>query len=696
MTQRTLVTAALPYANGSIHIGHLVEYLMTDIYVRALRLSGEDALYICADDTHGTPIELNAQKAGVSPEEFVARFAKEHLEDFESFGIRFDSYYSTNSEENRRWAYEIYDRLKAGGYVEKRALEQLYDEKAGRFLPDRFVKGTCPKCGTQDQYGDACESCGSTYEPTDLVNPYSVVSGTKPVLRSSEHLFVSLARFADFLNGWVKSEGRLQPETRKFVEGWLESGLKDWCISRDKPYFGFEIPDHPDKYFYVWLDAPIGYISSTENWARMTGQPHEVDEIWRRKKARIIHVIGKDIVYFHTLFWPAMLYAADLAVPSRVQVHGMLTVDGVKMSKSRGTFVNARTFRQYVDPIYLRYYFASKIGPSAEDVDLALDEFVNRVNAELVNNLANLVSRASRFLFDKLDGRYGKLTPEDKPHLEEVRRRVAAAEQAYQRFDLAEAVKQALEIARLGNGIFQDSAPWTLIKEDRERARDLVTLCLNLARAATVIMAPAVPAFAEKVYPILGLEGAPRSFQEATTFELVERKMGAPDRIVDRITRAQLDQVIEASRQPEAAKPEPPKKPQKRAEPDPAAGKQKAESGAKASPEQTTLIGIEDFSKIDLRVALVLSAELVEGADKLLKLTVDVGEEKPRTVFAGIRSAYTPEQVTGRKVALVYNLQPRKMRFGTSEGMVLAAGPGGKEIWLLSVPDDASPGSRIK
>jgi methionyl-tRNA synthetase len=357
----------------------------------------------------------------------------------------------------------------------------------------------------------------------------------------------------------------------------------------------------------------------------------------------------------------------------------MLTVDGVKMSKSRGTFVNARTFKQFVDPIYLRYYFASKIGPSAEDVDLALDEFVNRVNAELVNNLANLVSRASRFLFDKLGGRYGKLTPQDQPHLEEARKRVAAAADAYRRFDLAEAVKQALEISRLGNGIFQDSAPWTLIKDDEEKARDLVTLCLNLARAATVIMAPAVPSYAEKVYPILGLAGVPQSFAEATTFELVERKMGTPDRIVDRITRAQLDQVIEASKQPEAKQPV--KTPVK------------AEPKGEAGPPQIT---IDDFTKLDLRVALVVEAELVEGADKLLKLTVDVGEEKKRTVFAGIRSAYSPEQVKGRKVALVYNLQPRKMRFGTSEGMVLAAGPGGNEIWLLSVPEDAPPGSRIK
>lgn len=680
MTERILVTAALPYANGSIHIGHLVEYLMTDIYVRALKMAGEDALYICADDTHGTPIELNAQKAGVTPEEFVARFAKEHLEDFESFGIHFDSYYSTNSEENRRWVYEIYEKLKAGGYVERRPLEQLYDEEAKRFLPDRFVKGTCPKCGAEDQYGDACEVCGSTYEPTELKNPYSVVTRSKPVLKSSEHLFVNLARFSDYLSEWVHTEGRLQPETRRFVEGWLQGGLNDWCISRDKPYFGFPIPDHPEKFFYVWLDAPVGYISSTENWAKRSGNPSRADEIWREKKGRIVHVIGKDIVYFHTLFWPAMLHAAGLAVPSRVQVHGMLTVDGVKMSKSRGTFINARTFREHLDPLYLRYYFASKIGASTEDVDLSLDEFVNRVNAELVNNLANLVSRATRFLHDKLGGRYGTLTPDATPHLESVRDRVRAAEDAYRGFELSEAVRHAVEIARLGNGLFQDGAPWELVKTDEEAARNLVTLCLNLARAATVCVAPAVPSFGEKVYPMLGLDGAPTAFSEAVAFDLVERAMGTPDRVVDRIAKKQLDAIIEASKQPDQGK--------KKSGP-----KKKKPAKEEGPPAEIT---IDDFVKIDLRVGLVQKAELVEGADKLLKLTVDVGDPAPRTVFAGIRQAYAPDAIEGKKVAVVYNLKPRKMRFGVSEGMVLAAGPGGEDVWLLGVPENAPPGAKIK
>ena len=684
MTPRTLVTAALPYANGSIHIGHLVEYLMTDFYVRALRMAGEEALYICADDTHGTPIEVNAQKAGVTPEAFVARFAKEHLEDFEAFGIRFDSFYSTNSEENRKWAHEIYAALQRGGHIERRTIEQLYDEEAQRFLPDRFVKGTCPNCGAQDQYGDVCEVCKKTYEPTDLKDPYSVVSGSRPVVKSSEHLFVNLAHFEAFLRGWVSDEGRLQPEIRRFVESWLEGGLRDWCISRDAPYFGFEIPDAPGKYFYVWLDAPIGYISSTEHWANAVGQPELVDAYWRRGEARVVHVIGKDIVYFHTLFWPAMLHAAGLTVPSEVHVHGMLTVDGVKMSKSRGTFVNASTFRKHLDPIYLRYYFASKIGASAEDVDLSLEEFGERVNAQLVNTLANLVSRGASFLHNKLGGRFGQLGAEHAEHLAFARGKVAEAEAAYRRFDSAGAIRAAVELATLGNKLFQDAAPWALIKTDEAAARDLVTLCMNLARAAAVLVAPAVPSFAQTVYRVFALdEAGPTSFAEAVAFDLVDRAMGQPERLVDRMEQKALMEVIEESKQAEAQRAAP------------AAAAPAVIEPPKALEPLAPQISIDDFSKVDLRVGLVLAAGLVEGAKKLLQLTVDVGEEAPRNIFAGIRSAYAPEDLIGKKVVVVANLAPRKMRFGVSEGMVLAAGPGEADIQVVLVPDDATPGSRI-
>ncbi len=674
-----MVTAALPYANGSIHIGHLVEYLMTDIYVRALKMAGHDAIFVCADDTHGTPIELNARKAGVTPEAFVERFAKEHLEDLTSFGVNFDSFYTTNSEENRKWVHYIYEKLSEGGHVERRSMDQLYDLEAERFLPDRFVKGTCPRCGAHDQYGDVCENCKSTYEPTELKDPYSVITGSKPVVRASEHVFVRLGDFADFLREWSAKEGRLQPEIGRFVQSWLDNGLQDWCISRDAPYFGFEIPDAKGKYFYVWLDAPIGYIASTDHWGQVNGAPDAANEIWKDKKAKVVHVIGKDIIYFHCLFWPAMLHAAKLNVPDHVRVHGFLMVNGVKMSKSRGTFIMARTFREHLDPIYLRYYFGSKVGQSPEDIDLSFEEFVNRVNAEFVNTLANLVSRSASFLKNKLGGKYGALPKDAEPHLAEVRRLVADAEAAYQAFDHAAAVRAAVQIADLGNKLFQDGEPWNLIKTDQQATLQLVTLCLNIARAATVVVAPVVPPYAEKVYGVLGLDGAPKSFEEAIRFDLLKRPMGEPERLVDRISLKQLDPIVEASKEAEAPKA--------------ADADDDDESAIEPIADQ---IDIETFLNIDLRVGLVVEAKKVKKAKKLLQLTVDLGEDKPRNIFAGIAQAYEPDALVGKKVAVVANLAPRKMSFGISEGMVLAAGPGGADVQVVDVPDDATPGSRIR
>ena len=673
-----MVTAALPYANGSIHIGHLVEYLMTDVYVRALKMAGHDALFVCADDTHGTPIEINARKAGVTPEDFVARFAEEHLEDFTAFGIKFDSFYTTNSEENRKWVHYIYEQLRDGGHVERRSMDQLYDVEAERFLPDRFVKGTCPKCGALDQYGDVCENCKSTYEPTDLIEPYSTLTGSRPVVKSSEHLFVRLGDFADFLKEWSATQGRLQPEIQRFVQAWLDGGLQDWCISRDAPYFGFEIPDAKDKYFYVWLDAPIGYIASTEHWGKTNGEPKAAETIWKDKKAKVVHVIGKDIIYFHCLFWPAMLHASGLNTPEHVRVHGFLTVDGVKMSKSRGTFIMARTFREHLDPLYLRYYFGSKTGQSPDDLDLSFEEFVNRVNAELVNTLANLVSRSASFLKTKLGGEYGQLPSNAEPHLATARKLIEEAKTAYGTFDHAAAVRAAVQIADLGNKLFQDGAPWNLIKTDKPAALGLVTLCLNLARAATVVIAPVVPAYAKKVYTVLGLDDEPTSFDEAAAFDLIGRPMGEPQRLVDRISLKQVHPIIEASKQAPAP----------------------SEKSETAEPKAIEPIGdeidIDAFLTVDLRVGLVVEANKVKKAKKLLQLTVDLGEEKPRNIFAGIAQAYEPAQLVGKKVAVVANLAPRKMSFGVSEGMVLAAGPGGKDIQVVQVPDDATPGSRIR
>ena len=673
MSEPVLVTAALPYANGSIHLGHLLEYVLTDVYVRASRMTGIETIFVCADDTHGTPIELNARKAGVSPEEFVARFAKEHVEDFDAFGISFDSFDSTNSELNRAWVLEIFEALKKNGHVEKRPLEQLYDEQAKQFLPDRFVKGACPNCGAEDQYGDVCEVCGKTYEPVDLKDPRSVLTGSRPVLRSSDHLFVGLERFEDFLREWVDGEGHLQPSVRNFVSSWLDGGLRDWCISRDAPYFGFRIPGEDDKYFYVWVDAPIGYIASTDAWARARGTPERVDELWREGRMRLVHVIGKDIVYFHTLFWPAMLHNAGLKVPDRVQVHGFLTVEGEKMSKSRGTFVNARTFREFLDPVYLRWFYASRLGPTNDDVDLSAEELANIVNAELVNNLANLVSRGAKFLASRLGGRYAEAPASLEPHRATVAAAVERARERYAAFDSASAVAEGVRIATLGNRLFQEGEPWKSVKTDPETARTLVTTCLNLARAAVVLVAPAVPTFAEKAYAMLGLSGAPARFDEATAFDLVDREVGTGDVLAARISKGDLQKVFEASKAPVAEPAAPP-------------------PGGEPIAEE---IGIDSFAKVDLRVGLVRNAEAVEGAKKLLKLSVDIGEPKPRTIFAGIAAAYAPEALVGRRVVVVANLAPRKMRFGVSEGMVLAAGSGGADLRVVEVDEGAEPGSKV-
>ncbi|MBI2373566.1 MAG: methionine--tRNA ligase [Deltaproteobacteria bacterium] len=705
MKKPHLVTAALPYANGSIHIGHLVEYVMTDIWVRALGMAGEEAYFVCADDTHGTPVELAAEKAGISPEAFIAKTAEEHIRDFTAFGIHFDSYYSTNSEENRRWVHEIYGKLKAKDLVRAKWVEQLFDETASRFLPDRFVRGECPRCHAKDQYGDVCEVCNSTYSPTELIEPYSSVTGTKPVMKQTEHLFVELAKLADFLKEWTGSAGRLQPEIKNFVDAWLATGLTDWCISRDAPYFGFRIPDRPDKFFYVWIDAPVGYIASTENLAKKLGRPDLVDEMWRRDGARVTHVIGKDIVYFHTLFWPAMLFAAGLTLPERVHVHGMLTVDGVKMSKSRGTFVLASTYLRHLDPAYLRYYYASKTGPKPEDVDLSLEELSSRVNAELVNNVVNLIARGVPFISTKLGGKYGKLPAGSEETIATARGKIDEAVRAYGAFDLASAVRAALEVATIGNKLFQDAEPWKRATTDPSGTLDTITLCLNLGRAAITLLAPVVPDVAARAAKALGVD-TPRSFEEALAFDLVDRPVGPTERLLDRLDRKKLEQVIEESKV-KSATPEPEKKAKRPAKAQTEAREEAATPATKPAETKPSEIAaseanpapqitIDEFAKVDLRVGLVRDAKLVEGADKLLELSVDLGEAAPRTVFAGIRSAYSPEQVIGRKVAVVANLKPRKMRFGTSQGMVLAAGPGGKDIWLLSVPEDAPPGSEIK
>lgn len=664
--ETVLVTAGLPYANGPIHLGHLVEYIMTDIYVRATNMSGKEGLFIWAADTHGTPIELNARKAGVTPEAFVEKYAQEHVEDFEAFGIKFDVFHSTHSEENRKWVNLFFEGLKKNDAIERRSLEQLYDTEASQFLPDRFVKGTCPFCGATDQYGDVCENCHKTYEPTDLIDPKSVLTGSTPILKSSEHIFVRLDKYQSLLEEWVANPNHLISSTRNFVRGWIEGGLRDWCISRDKPYFGFEIPGEEDKFFYVWVDAPIGYVSATDYWAKQRGTPERVDEIWREGKARIVHVIGKDIVYFHTLFWPAMLHAAGLKTPDRVQAHGFLTVEGQKMSKTRGTFVTARAFREKIDPIYLRWFYASRLGPTTDDLDLSAEDLANIANAELVNNLANLVSRGVKFLNAKLDGQYASKSGAEA-YRADIVQIVETTKQAYEAFDLANAVAQAVQLGTKANQLFQEGAPWKRVKDDPEGARDLITICLNLARAAVVLVAPVVPTFAQAAYEMLGLQGEPTSFDEALAFDLTSRPVGKGDVLASRISKSDLLSVIEASKPPPCHP-----------------------AGVPLEPE----IKIDAFSKVDLRVGLVKTAAKVEGSTKLLQLSVDLGEDKPRTIFSGIAQAYPdPSTLVGLRVVVVANLAPRKMKFGVSEGMVIAGGE--DDLSVVIVPGELPPGSKV-
>lgn len=672
VSRRILVTSALPYANGSIHLGHLVEYIMTDIWVRYFRLRGWDAHYFCADDTHGTPVMIRAMREGIEPERLIERMHAEHLKDFTDFGIQFDNYYSTHSPENERWAHYIYQRLADGGHLTRRDVEQTYCEHDQLFLPDRLVRGTCPRCGAEDQYGDSCEVCGATYEPTELHDPRCTICGTAPVRRTTEHIYVRLADFTDVLRRWTRDH--LQRDVANYVGRWLEEGLRDWDISRDGPYFGFEIPGEDNVFFYVWLDAPIGYIASTENWCAAHGR--SVDEFWRDPSTEIYHVIGKDIVYFHTLFWPAMLHAAELNLPRKVHVHGFLLVNGEKMSKSRGTFVNGRTYLDHLDPQYLRYYYAAKISAKSDDIDLVFDDFVNRVNAELVNKIANLYSRTLKFVEGRLDGRLGAVPESAREMVEGAGSAAEEIAEAYERCDLAAVMQRLSQVAEQGNQYLQESAPWKVINEDVEEARDICTAAATLGVRLAVYLKPVLPEMVAKIESILGLE--PLTWDDLE-LSLEGRTVGQFERLVDRLERTQLDALVEASR---------------------------GEIGAPDTPSQPvepleTECTIDDFARIDLRVARVVTASEVEGAQKLLKLELDLGGLGQRTVFAGIRAAYPqPEVLVGRHVICVANLAPRKMRFGVSEGMVCAASSppeAGEEcVRIIEASPDSSPGDRVR
>nr|VFJ66147.1 MAG: methionyl-tRNA synthetase [Candidatus Kentron sp. DK] len=671
-----LVTSALPYANGPIHIGHLVEYVQTDIWARFQRLLGNTCYYVCADDAHGTPIMLRAREAGVSPEELIRRVAGEHRADFADFHIGFDNYYSTHSEENRNFANLIYTRLRERGHIVTRSILHAFDPEKGLFLPDRFIRGTCPRCGAEDQYGDSCEACGATYSPSDLRNPVSVLSGATPIEKESEHYFVRLSDFADLLNSWVKGHKRfptVQPEIANKLEEWFEMGLKDWDISRDAPYFGFEIPDAPGKYFYVWLDAPIGYMASFQNLCER--EKLDFDTFWGKdSEVELYHFIGKDIAYFHTLFWPAQLYGAGFRTPSAVFCHGFLTVDGQKMSKSRGTFIKARTYLDHLNPEYLRYYFACKLTGGIEDIDLNQDDFTQRVNSDLVGKVVNIASRCAGFLTKRFTGQLSGTL--DAPDLYETfveRGEVVAG--FYNTREFGKAVREIMALADRANQYIDERKPWILAREaDKEsELQSICTMGLNLFRVLMIYLKPVLPATAKKVEVFLRTSVS--HWDERKT-PLLSQAINPFVPLMQRVEKTAVAAMVEDSREELQSKQTPPEKP---------------------APEPISeMISIDDFARIDLRIARIESAEPVPEADKLLRLTLDIGGNSPGTVFAGIKGAYAPEDLVGRLTVVVANLAPRKMRFGVSEGMVLAAGPGGKDLWLLGVDEGAEPGMRIR
>ncbi len=685
--RRILVTSALPYANGSIHLGHLVEYIQTDIWVRFQKLRGHECYYVCADDTHGTPIMLRAQHEGITPEQLIERVHHEHKADFDAFAVDFDNYYSTNADENRVLAQGIYRRLRDAGLIDTRVIEQFYDPERGMFLPDRFIKGECPKCHALDQYGDGCEVCGTTYVPTELINPYSAVSGATPVTRESEHYFFKLGQCEAFLRDWMRSGngGRppLQPEAANKLQDWFEAGLRDWDISRDAPYFGFEIPDAPGKYLYVWLDAPVGYMASFENLAKRRGL--DFAAWWQPdSNTELHHFIGKDILYFHALFWPATLHFSGYRTPNQVCVHGFLTVNGQKMSKSRGTFITARTYVDHLDPEYLRYYFAAKLNERIEDIDLNFDDYVARVNSNLVGKYVNIASRSAGFVSKLFDARLCDTLPtRDLKLIESFQTAAGTIADLYETRQFSEAVKTIMALADQANEHIDAARPWELAKdpEQHNRLHELCTTHLNLFRLLTLYLKPILPNISRKVETFLRID--PLRWSDAGDI-LLAHAIDTYQHLAKRVDPAQVEAMLEKNR--ENMKPSKP------------ISSAPSSSGAAAQNKTTAsadTIDFDSFAKIDLRVARISKAEAVEGADKLLRLTLDLGDQT-RTVFAGIKSAYTAAQLEGRLTVMVANLAPRKMRFGVSEGMVLAAGPGGKDIWLLSPDDGAQPGMRVK
>lgn len=663
--RKILVTSALPYVNGSPHMGHLVEYLQTDIWVRFQKLRGHDCIYVCASDAHGTPIMLKARELGITPEALTEGYAAEFANDFRDFGIEFDNYYTTHSPENEALVTEMFTVLRDNNDIYTKTIEQSYDEQEGMFLPDRFVRGTCPFCKTEDQYGDACENCSKTYTPSDLIDPVSVISGTTPVRRESEHYFFRLSDYGERLRGWM-NDAALDKNVIAKLNEWFEAGLQDWDISRDAPYFGFRIPGTEDKYFYVWLDAPVGYMASFRNLCERRDDL-QFDDYWRPgSDAEVYHFIGKDIMYFHTLFWPAVLQGSGFRTPTSVFAHGFLTVNGQKMSKSRGTFIKARTYLDNLNPSFLRYYYAAKLGPTIEDIDLNLDDFIARVNSDLVGKLINIASRCAGFISKRFDGRLAARLP-DVELFNEFATASETIAAHYEHREYSKAMRLVMALADKANRYIDDNKPWVMIK-DENMLGDVQLVCtqgLNMFRSLMIYLSPVIPAVADNARTFLSED---RWLWRDASSPLLDATLPKFKPLLTRVEPEQVQRMVEQSRE---------------STPVPDA----------ATKDDT--ISIDDFSKVDLRIARIEKAESVDGADKLLALTLDVGDST-RQVFAGIKAAYDAQSLVGKHVVVVANLAPRKMRFGVSEGMVLAAGPGGEDIFLLSPDDGAKPGMRVK
>jgi len=674
VARRILVTAALPYANGHIHIGHLVEYIQTDIWVRFQKLRGNDCVYICADDTHGTTIMLRARAEKRKEEELIAAMHTAHLNDFSGFDIEFEHYGSTNSSENQALCNEIWAAIRKANLVEEKEIEQLYDTEAQTFLADRFVKGTCPKCSKPEQYGDNCEVCGAHYEPTELIGPVSTLTGSVPELRKAKHLFVNVDAEHEFLDQWVHS-GALQPEVENYLTGqFLNKPLLPWDVSRPAPYFGFEIPDSPGNYWYVWFDAPTGYMGSTWEWCKQTGQ--NFDGWWRNPETEIHHFIGKDITYFHTLFWPAMLKITGFTLPKKVHIHGFLTVNGEKMAKRRGTFILASTYLKHLDPSYLRYYYASKLSTHVDDIDLNFGELETKINADLVGNVVNLASRTAKFAAQT---GLAQSYPDDGGLFDKAAAAGKEIAEAYEVGDYAKAMRIIMECGNRANKFVEDAAPWTL-KNDSDRKTDLQNICtigLNLFRQIVIYLAPVLPKLKSQTEELFNCN---IHHWEQSAEHLLGTKVSVYKHLMTRVEMKAIDRIIADSKEESMAQPTTP---------------EDSEEPLKEEPLVANRITIDDFTKVDLRIARVVEASEVKEAKKLLRLKLSLGGDEIRNVFAGIKSAYKPEELVGRLVVCVANLEPRQMKFGTSEGMVVAAGPGESEIFLLSPDKGAKPGMRL-